>query len=633
VPITLGSNIASLAAQRRLGEHSSQVSSVFERLSSGLRVNRASDDPAGLSMALRLRADSRIQLQAQRNVNDGTSMLNIAEGTLQELSNISTRILELAEQSANGVYSSSQRRALNAEAQALASEMTRITNTTTFNGISLLEATQQSFSIQVGKDSSASARISLLLQSPLARLVGDGTFQAESTISTAGLFGSPYANQLAGGDLNRDGYVDILSKTSNGNLAVILSNGDGTFKTATDSVTAYTYSNRRIGIADINGDGNLDFTGLTGAGNFGVRLGNGDGTFKADVSYVITPAVTGNGVTLGDFNGDGKVDVVVGDPTNTKLAIALGNGDGSFKAAVSYTATSTSIRDTAAGDVNGDGRLDIIATGNLSVSEVWIGNGDGSFALGVTFTNSIAQRSPSLIDLNDDGYLDLVGGTTGSAVGVLLGNGNGTFKASTNYTVGSSNANNDYIRTGDFNGDGIPDIVSSDSVSGTISILLNNGNGTFAAAQSYVASSAGDSVLVADFDADGVSDIASASQANQVIGVFFGNGEEQNSPPLFSLLSASDARSALSAFGSVLDSISQSLGEVGAQQSRLLVASAVIQSSADAYSTAAGRIMDADLAADAAELVRLQILQQATVAVLASANLQPQIAIRLLRDS
>ncbi|MCB0334396.1 MAG: hypothetical protein KDD55_12900, partial [Bdellovibrionales bacterium] len=136
--VTFGRNIASLGAQRRLGDATRSLSSVFERLSSGQRITRPSDDPAGLAVSSKLHTQSRIYDRAGRNVSDGVSLLNIADGAVSQISELLTRMAELAEQAANGSYSQSQRRNLNKEYQALDLEIRRITQTTSFNGIDLL---------------------------------------------------------------------------------------------------------------------------------------------------------------------------------------------------------------------------------------------------------------------------------------------------------------------------------------------------------------------------------------------------------------------------------------------------------------------------------------------------------------
>jgi len=157
--ITLGSNIASLRAQRSLGKSTSALSDVYQRLSSGQRINKASDDAAGLSIADALKAQQRIASVAIRNANDGISSIAIADAALGEIGNTLTRMAELAEQSANGVFSVTQRSALADEFQALGSEIERIAVTTNFNGVSLLSGSN-TMVLQVGFNSASTAQIS-----------------------------------------------------------------------------------------------------------------------------------------------------------------------------------------------------------------------------------------------------------------------------------------------------------------------------------------------------------------------------------------------------------------------------------------------------------------------------------------
>ncbi len=157
--LTINTNIAALNAQRRLGASTGDLRQSFERLSSGLRIVRARDDAAGLAIADSLRADQRVASVAIRNANDGISLISIADGALGELSNVLTRQAELAEQSANGTLSSTQRSALNQEFVALGSEIERIANTTTFNNLQLLSG-GASVSLQVGFDSGTNSQIS-----------------------------------------------------------------------------------------------------------------------------------------------------------------------------------------------------------------------------------------------------------------------------------------------------------------------------------------------------------------------------------------------------------------------------------------------------------------------------------------
>ena len=136
--IALNSNIASLKAIRRLSVSSENVRDTFEKLSSGLRITKASDDASGLAIADSLNVERRVFQQGIRNLNDGVSVYNIADSALSELSNIVVRLTELAEQSANGTLGPEQRKALDKEAQALSDEYTRIAQTVEFNGAKAL---------------------------------------------------------------------------------------------------------------------------------------------------------------------------------------------------------------------------------------------------------------------------------------------------------------------------------------------------------------------------------------------------------------------------------------------------------------------------------------------------------------
>lgn len=160
MPITLGSNIASIRAQRSLSRSSLQLSDVYQKLSSGMRINKAADDAAGLAIADSLKADQRVASVAIRNANDGISTIAIADSALGEIGSVLARLAELSEQSANGVYSVTQRSALSNEFTALASEIERIAVTTEFNGVALLSG-GQNIVLQVGFDSASTAQISI----------------------------------------------------------------------------------------------------------------------------------------------------------------------------------------------------------------------------------------------------------------------------------------------------------------------------------------------------------------------------------------------------------------------------------------------------------------------------------------
>ena len=159
MPITIGSNIASLQAQRRLADASDKLGKTYEKLSSGQRINRASDDAAGLAIADALRANQRVATVAIRNANDGISTIGIADSALGQIGDVLSRLAELAEQSANGVFSTVQRSALSNEFVALSSEIERIATTTSFNGVKLISG-GSNLTLQVGFDATSTSQIS-----------------------------------------------------------------------------------------------------------------------------------------------------------------------------------------------------------------------------------------------------------------------------------------------------------------------------------------------------------------------------------------------------------------------------------------------------------------------------------------
>ena len=148
--LRVNTNSASINAQRNLSSVTDKLGGSFRRLSTGLRISTASDDAAGLAISERLRSQIRSLDQAKRNANDGISLVQTAEGALNEVSSILTRLRELAIQSSNGSVSSQDKETLDEEFQSLVNEVNRIGRSTEFNGIKLLDGSSSSVSFQVG---------------------------------------------------------------------------------------------------------------------------------------------------------------------------------------------------------------------------------------------------------------------------------------------------------------------------------------------------------------------------------------------------------------------------------------------------------------------------------------------------
>ncbi len=632
----IGGNSASISAQRRLGEATSSLSETYLRLSTGQRINKASDDAAGLAIASELNVKTKIYTQGIRNANDGISLLNIAETALGNLTSIVSRIRELSEQAANGSYSSKQRASLDAEAQALSKEFTRITQSTSFNGSNLFNGSLNSgVNLQLGAGNSESIGISV------GGAIGTGTFGNSTNYATEGT----YSNSIKFGDLNGDGIMDLITAgldSSSGKVTVRLGLGGGQFGSAT-TYTSELLRSQSVHVVDLNGDGKLDLVSAGAGGSSGqmtVRLGAGDGTFGAAVRYT-TELNYSNNMAVGDINNDGIVDVVttgLGGGSG-KTSIFLGVGDGTFTKFATYTAELNNSFNITLGDINNDGNLDIFSSGYDAVSgklTVRLGNGDGTFSASTSITAANGFETPQLADLNNDGNLDyvVVGANSGGKATVALGNGNGTFAPSTVYTADGSVSYG--LQLADFNGDGNIDMMTAggNGSDGTITLRLGNGSGGFSSATVYTTENQESYFLaVGDLNGDGVLDFATAGTAGssgQATVRLSNTKEGLGALQSFSLKSRPDALSSMGMLDSSLNNLIRQRGTIGASLSRVGIAISNLQSAADNFRAAESRIKDLDVATEAASLIRTQILQKAATSVLAQANQDSAIVLKLL---
>jgi len=236
--LTVNTNIASLTAQRNLTGSQNELSTSLERLSSGLRINSAKDDAAGLAISERFTAQIKGLNQGARNANDGISLAQTAEGALKEVTNNLQRIRELAVQSANATNSTSDRTALQAEVTALVSEIDRVAEKASFNGIKLLDGTFTSKAFQVGANNGDTISISSINS---ARTSSMGAYNNASVTSAA------ISAAIAGtGDLTinsvdvkasvTDG-VSTANATQSAKAVATAINESGTGATATASTT------------------------------------------------------------------------------------------------------------------------------------------------------------------------------------------------------------------------------------------------------------------------------------------------------------------------------------------------------------------------------------------------------------
>ncbi len=215
--ISVNTNVSSLNAQRNLSTSGSDLATSMERLSSGMRINSAKDDAAGLQISNRLTSQVNGLAVAQRNANDGISMAQTAEGAMSESTSILQRMRELALQSANGSNSTEDRASLQKEVSALQTELTRIADTTSFGGQQLLDGSFGSKSFQIGANSNETINVSL--SSVAAADIGSNQVNLQAADAAAGGFGAATTaaadttggNGVAGGALVIDGRGDTAS--------------------------------------------------------------------------------------------------------------------------------------------------------------------------------------------------------------------------------------------------------------------------------------------------------------------------------------------------------------------------------------------------------------------------------------
>ena len=347
-----------------------------------------------------------------------------------------------------------------------------------------------------------------------------GSFVLANSISLSGA----QEQALAVADLNHDGHPDIVAAVFNGNFAaaqtilVFINNGDGTFKNAV-GYSVGDSSVTQIAIADVDLDGNPD---VIATGQSGVYLlkGNGDGTLHGasnPLSFGYYPQYR-TVVRIADVNSDGYPDLIVTNPQSPKIEVLLGNGDGTFQAAVAAASfPSGPIQDLGVGDFNGDGIPDVAVSGTSgNTIGVFLGAGDGTFVQSAVYEMYASQIT--IADVNKDGHPDIVGGA--GLQNVLLGNGDGTFRRPTATALDAPLAPSgisSWAAVTDVNGDGEADIVSTYG-----GFYPGNGDGTFRSPQSGSCGTGSGPAALGDFNGDGIVDLAIANFDGPAISICSG---------------------------------------------------------------------------------------------------------------
>ena len=431
--LTINTNVASLNAQRNLSASQTDLNQSMQRLSSGLRINSAKDDAAGLAISDRMTSQITGLNQAVRNSNDGISLAQTAEGALQESTNILQRMRELAVQSANDTNSASDRQSLQAEVNQLKQELSRIAESTTFNGKKLLDGSMSNAQFQVGAD--ANQTISFGISSARSTDLGNNSL---TTDNATGIEAATYTDHLV-----------TVSNLATSGETLTLTAADGT--TSTQDVlasasaletalgaTGATYTN------DITFDLSDVLTTSSADGNLTVTLGNGDSFTMAVANGTDTGTAGASTGTHGTWTfTPGAVGTDAGAGT---LTYSSNNDEGDNLVVTSYTSSIAGL------------------TGDITFTEE-----DGTTvhsttaAANATTADGYSQRAGATYTFDDT--VDIVSMTsTGTSLGVDAGaeglgglgltdvdgtNGNNNVAAQTLTVVGTNGSEDIEIDAGD----------------------------------------------------------------------------------------------------------------------------------------------------------------------------------------
>lgn len=328
----INTNIASLNAQRNLTKSQNMLSTSLQRLSSGMRINSAKDDAAGLAISERFTAQIRGLNQAVRNANDGISLAQTAEGALGEVTNNLQRIRELAVQSSNATNSASDRAAMQAEVAQLLAEVDRVASQTNFNGVNLLDGSFSSQVFQVGANVGQTITVSSIQDSTVVglSLTDSAATRTDGTAPTAALLA---------GDLTVNGTdVGAVARDAKAIAAAIAATSTSVTASATTTVDTGAFT---AAVGETSGDtytltvGGVDITATsTGAGTItaaAMDTAYGAGTVIADLAaagITATGTFAGGDKTFIDADGDNIVisETLVGTWGGSDASVASGTG-------------------------------------------------------------------------------------------------------------------------------------------------------------------------------------------------------------------------------------------------------------------------------------------------------------------
>lgn len=574
--LIINTNVASLNSQRQLMGSGIALDRATERLSSGQRVNSAKDDAAGLAISNRMTSQIRGLDQAMRNANDGVSMVQTAEGALQEVTNILQRIRELSIQSANGIYSDTDRSTLNAEAQQLKLELDRIADTTSFNGQTLLDGTIGKTDLQVGTEANQTIEVNIGSFSTASLGGSSGDVVGEATTGLAAL------NLLTAGDL-------IINDTSIGAL------------------TTGTTLNNTLALVNAS----LDGKGAVASAMVEVSGGNvGSGVLVAGTSSLTLAVVDGDGLA--------QSYVLTGTSTLKELVSKIN----------SETSIEASLNDMGRLILHREGALSMTVT-DTSASSVASGLATGvTTNYAVVFTDTSADKRGVKIEAGTITAAEIL------ALGIDMQDDDRNLQGATVAGAASTLNKGDLIINGvEIETITLPGATAALNLAALIKRVNEQADATGVVAFAGTGTSnlgfrsvAGTEISV-KFGEGAVAATVAGQTGLQERNAAEGSGSVSS----IDISTAAGAQKALSILDKAIDQVSTTRANLGAVNNRLEFTVNNLSNVSEKTSQARSRIVDADFALETAALSRASVLQQAATAMLQQANARPQQVLSLLR--
>ncbi|RRV68870.1 flagellin [Stutzerimonas stutzeri] len=570
--LTVNTNVASLNTQKNLNKASDALSTTMQRLSSGLKINSAKDDAAGLQISNRLTSQINGLNVAVKNANDGISIAQTAEGAMQESTNLLQRMRELALQSANGSNSDEDRASLQQEFNALSGELTRIANTTTFGGRNLLDGSFGTTSFQIGAN--ANQTVSFSLSSVAAKDL-KGTYSNASTTGAA----TDLSASVVGNVVNVD-----TTTTTGASPAVAGTITDLAIASGSTSVTLGTTAVDLTGVTD---DASM-LTALQAAATtagYTVVAGTNTGEYTISSTGLVSVSIDGGAATT-----DGS-DAVAGTTTTTSAPI---DGTSVIGSAGSFTVNGQSVTFADTDDV--DTILAAIDTAT---------GGDVTGAVDANGRITLTSANGESIEL-----ADTQGGSLAS-LGLSAGTTEATLQSDTSVTL-----NGTEIKLS--KGSDMDSIVTAINTASTGVTASKNDDGTLTL-------SSDEDFTVADGAAGtGLAALGLTAGSNTAV-------TQETTVSNLDISSVEGSQIAVQVLDGAMQQIDSERAKLGAVQNRFDSTVSNLQNIAENASSARSRVQDADFASETAELAKQQTLQQASTAILAQANQLPSAVLSLLQ--